>query len=122
MSFPDGNGQYLDKVFLCLSKKTLKGQNVLSKEDLLMQVKKKLLDKVRDKIRFKYYSLSRERKYIHWIKHYIFYHNKKHSVEMGKEGIEAFLIFSAVDKKSIAHNSKSSLFSLTVSIQRSSWC
>ena len=64
-----------------------------------MQVKKKLLDVVRDKVRFKHYSLSTEKTYIHWIKHYIFYHNKKHPIEMGKAEIEAFLTHLAVDKK-----------------------
>jgi integron integrase len=61
--------------------------------------KKKLLDIVRDKIRFKHYSYSTERTYVHWIKHYIFFHNKKHPIEMGKEEIEAFLTFLAVQKK-----------------------
>ena len=42
-----------------------------------MQVKKKLLDIVRDKIRFKHYSYSTERTYVHWIKHYILFHHKK---------------------------------------------
>ena len=36
--------------------------------------KKKLLDIVREKIRLKHYSYSTERTYVHWIKHYIFYH------------------------------------------------
>jgi len=56
-----------------------------------MKVKKKLLDLVRDKIRFKHYSYSTERTYVHWIKHYIFFHNKKHPAEMGKYEIEIFL-------------------------------
>ena len=64
-----------------------------------MEKKKKLLDLVRDKIRFKHYSYSTERTYIHWIKHYIFFHNKKHPVEMGKEEIEAFLTFLATKKE-----------------------
>ena len=64
-----------------------------------MQVKKKLLDIVRDKIRFKHYSLSTEKTYIHWIKHYIFYHNKKHPIEMAKPEIEAFLTHLAVTRK-----------------------
>ena len=64
-----------------------------------MQVKKKLLDIVRDKIRMKHYSLSTERTYVHWIKHYIFYHNKRHPIEMGKAEIEAFLTHLAVDRK-----------------------
>lgn len=53
--------------------------------------KKKLLDLVRDKIRFKHYSYSTERTYVHWIKQYIFFHNKKHPIEMGKYEIEAYL-------------------------------
>ena len=61
--------------------------------------KKKLLDIVRDKIRLKHYSYSTERTYVHWIKHYIFFHNKKHPIEMGKEEIEQFLTFLAVNKK-----------------------
>jgi len=61
-----------------------------------MQIKKKLLDIVRDKIRFKHYSLSTEKTYIYWIKHYIFHHNKKHPMEMAKPEIEAFLTHLAV--------------------------
>jgi len=38
----------------------------------VMQKRKKLLDTVRDKIRFKHYSYSTEQTYTHWIKHYIF--------------------------------------------------
>jgi len=50
-----------------------------------------LLDLVRDKIRFKHYSFSTERTYVHWIKHYILFHNKKHPIEMGKRELEAYL-------------------------------
>ncbi len=64
-----------------------------------MEIKKKLLDVVRDKIRVKHYSISTERTYIHWIKHYIFYHNKKHPIEMAKPEIEAFLTYLAVERK-----------------------
>ena len=64
-----------------------------------MQVKKKLLDVVRDKVRFKHYSLSTEKTYIHWIKHYIFFHKKKHPIEIGKSEIEAFLTHLAVERK-----------------------
>ena len=64
-----------------------------------MEIKKKLLDIVRDKVRFKHYSMSTEKTYIHWIKHYIFFHNKKHPREMGKMEIEEFLTHLAVDRK-----------------------
>jgi len=64
-----------------------------------MEIKKKLLDIVRDKVRFKHYSMSTEKTYVHWIKHYIFFHNKKHPIEMGKREIEEFLTHLAVDRK-----------------------
>ena len=69
----------------------------LKKKVFIMEVKKKLLDIVRDKIRFKHYSISMERTYIHWIKHYIFFHHKKHPIEMGKIQIEEFLTYLAVE-------------------------
>ena len=71
----------------------------LKREVLIMEIKKKLLDIVRDKIRFKHYSISTERTYVHWIKHYIFFHNKKHPIDMGKVEIEQFLTSLAVEKK-----------------------
>jgi len=89
----------MDKMYRYLLNNPLKGQNVLLKKVLIMEVKKKLLDIVRDKVRFKHYSLSTEKTYIHWIKHYIFYHNKKHPIEMAKPEIEAFLTHLAVEKK-----------------------
>ncbi len=61
------------------------------KRDVIMHVKKKLLDLVRDKIRFKHYSFSTERTYVYWIKQYILFHNKKHPVEMGKIELETYL-------------------------------
>jgi len=64
-----------------------------------MEIKRKLLDIVRDKIRFKHYSISTERTYVHWIKHYIFFHHKKHPLEMGKFEIKQFLTSLATKTK-----------------------
>jgi len=64
-----------------------------------MRKDKKLLDMVRDKIRFKHYSMSTEKTYVHWIKHYILFHNKKHPIEMQKKEIEEYLTFLAVKKR-----------------------
>ena len=64
-----------------------------------MQMKKKLLDLVRDKIRFKHYSIKTEQSYTGWIKRYIVFHDKKHPIEMGKREIEEFLTYLAVQKR-----------------------
>lgn len=60
---------------------------------------KKLLEQVRDKIRLKHYSIRTEKTYIDWIKRYIYFHNKKHPVEMGIFEIEEFLTDLAVNRK-----------------------
>ena len=75
-----------------------------------MEVKKKLLDIVRDKIRFKHYSYSTEKTYIHWIKQYIFFHNKKHPVDMGKREIEEYLT-SLATKNRVAPTTQNQAFS-----------
>ena len=45
--------------------------------------KPKLLDQVRQAIRARHYSPRTEETYVHWIKRFIFFHNKRHPAEMG---------------------------------------
>ena len=66
---------------------------------IMKQQKKKLLDIVREKIRVKHYSYSTERTYVHWIKQYILFHNKRHPIELEKKDIEQFLTKLAVKDK-----------------------
>lgn len=59
---------------------------------------KKLLDQVREKIRFKHYSISTEKTYISWIKHYIVFNDKRHPADMGAVEVERFLTYLANDR------------------------
>jgi len=56
----------------------------------------KLLDKVREKIRVKHYSIRTEEAYTYWIKKFIFFNKKKHPQDMGEREIEVFLTHLAV--------------------------
>jgi hypothetical protein len=40
--------------------------------------KPKLLDQVRDAIRTRHYSYRTEEAYVHWIRRYMFFHDKRH--------------------------------------------
>jgi site-specific recombinase XerD len=51
----------------------------------------KLLDQVRQAIRRRHYSDRTEKAYVHWIKRYIFFHNKRHPLEMAESEIAQFL-------------------------------
>ena len=58
-----------------------------------------LLEKVRNRLRLKHYSLSTERVYCYWIRYYIRFHKKKHPAQMSKKEAEAFLTYLAVNRK-----------------------
>jgi hypothetical protein len=59
----------------------------------------RLLDRVRDKLRVKHYSIRTEQTYLDWIKRYILFHGKQHPQEMGAAEVEAFLTHLAVAGK-----------------------
>lgn len=53
--------------------------------------KPKLLDQVRQAILTRHYSERTEKAYVHWIKRFIFFHNKRHPMEMAEPEIGQFL-------------------------------
>jgi integron integrase len=58
-----------------------------------------LIDRVRDLIRLKHYSIRTEKSYLSWIIRYIDFHNNRDPKEMANPEIEAFLSHLAVDLK-----------------------
>ena len=58
----------------------------------------RLLDQVRYAIRLKHYSERTEQTYIYWIKRYIFFHNKRHPLELGPGGIKPFLTHLVINR------------------------
>ena len=58
----------------------------------------RLLDQVREVMRFHHYSLSTEKSYIHWILRYIRFNNRQHPKDMGKSEIERFLSHLAMNR------------------------
>lgn len=56
----------------------------------------RLLDRVRDRIRVKHYSIRTEEAYVDWIRRFILFHGKRHPQEMGAPEVEAFLTHLAV--------------------------
>ncbi|MEW8682120.1 MAG: phage integrase N-terminal SAM-like domain-containing protein [Candidatus Thiodiazotropha endolucinida] len=53
--------------------------------------KSPFLQKVIDAIRVRHYSRRTEETYLHWIKRYIYFHNKRHPEEMAEREVAAFL-------------------------------
>jgi integron integrase len=73
---------------------------------------KKLLDRVRDAIRIKHYSIRTEETYVNWIRRFILFHGKRHPRDMGAPEIEAFLTHLAVERRVAASTQNQALSAL----------
>ena len=74
----------------------------------------RLLDQVRERIRYLHYSLKTEKAYLHWVRFFIRWNatqpgGMRHPRDMGKTEIEAFLSMMANERKVSAstHNQAS---------------
>lgn len=79
--------------------------------------KPKLLESVREVIRFKHYSIRTEQAYLDWIKRFILFHGKRHPREMGEEEVRAFLTHLAVDG-GVAASTQNQAFSAILFLYR----
>jgi integron integrase len=57
----------------------------------------RLLDRLRETIGVRHYSLRTEEAYVHWVRRFIWFHNKRLPLEMGAAEINRFLTHLAVD-------------------------
>ncbi len=58
----------------------------------------KFLDRVREQIRLRHYSLRTEETYIGWIKRYIRFHGYRHPMDLGANDVESFLSSLAMER------------------------
>ncbi len=80
--------------------------------------KSPLLEKVRAAIRIRHYSLRTEQAYIHWIRRFILFHNKRHPDDMGETEISAFLSDLAVNRKVAASTQNQALSAILFLYQK----
>lgn len=59
---------------------------------------KRLMDQVREVLRYYHYAIRTEESYVKWILAFIRFHDKQHPKELGKRDIEAFLSDMALNK------------------------
>ena len=74
--------------------------------------KPKLLDSLREALRSRHYSRRTEQTYCHWVRRFIFFHNKRHPAEMAEPEINAFLTHLAVKEKVSASTQNQALSAL----------
>ena len=59
----------------------------------------RLLDQLRERIRYLHYSVSTEKTYVYWVRLFIRWHKLRHPGEMGKAEVECFLMWPANDRR-----------------------
>ena len=59
----------------------------------------RLLDRLREQLRYMHYSLRTEQNYLNWIRWYIRWHGLRHPKDMGRKEVEAFLSMLANECK-----------------------
>ena len=66
----------------------------------------RLLDQVRERIRYKHYSLRTEQAYVQWVRMFVKWHGLRHPRDMGQQEIEDFLGMLANERRVAAatHN------------------
>lgn len=72
----------------------------------------RLLDQVRDAIQRRHFSYRTEQSYVHWIKRFIFFSDKRHPRDMGGAEVTAFLSHLARDRDVAAATQNQALAAL----------
>jgi integrase len=73
----------------------------------------KLLDQVRQRIRYLHYSIKTEQSYIQWIRRYILFHGKRHPKEMGGKEVSIFLNY-LVNKENVSASTQNQALSAII--------
>ena len=72
----------------------------------------KVLDQLRERIRYLHYSRRTEEAYVHWVKRFIRFHGVRHPREMGQPEVEAFLSWRVNELNLAASTHKQALSAL----------
>jgi integron integrase len=74
--------------------------------------KLRLLDRVRQAVRVRHYSIRTEKAYVAWVRRFVLFHGKRHPAELGAADVEAFLTHLAVRERVAAATQNQALNAL----------
>ena len=72
----------------------------------------RLLDRLHEAIRIHHYSPRTEQAYVHWVKRFIYFHDKRHPSELGEIELTAFLNHLATERNVAASTQNQALSAL----------
>ena len=78
----------------------------------------KVLDQLRERIRYLHYSLPTEQAYVHWVRAFIRFHGVRHPATLGSSEVEAFLSWLANERKVFGLHASSGIGGLAVLLRQ----
>jgi hypothetical protein len=72
----------------------------------------RLLDQLRERIRYCHYSLRTETAYTYWVRQFIMFHGLRHPRDMGGREVQSFLTFLATEENVSPSTHKQALAAL----------
>ena len=78
----------------------------------------RLLDALREQIRYLHYSLRTEEAYVYWVRAFIRFHDRRHPAELAQPEVEAFLTWLATDRQVAPGTHKQALSALLFLYQK----
>jgi len=72
----------------------------------------RLLDQLRERVRYLHYSRRTEQAYVHWCKAFIHFHGLRHPRDLGAADVEAFLTWLADERRLASSTHKQALSAL----------
>ena len=72
----------------------------------------KVLDQLRERVRYLHYSLRTEKTYVYWVRFYIRFHHRRHPAEMGGREVDQFLSWLVTTRNISASTHRQALCAL----------
>ena len=72
----------------------------------------RLLDQLRQQIRYRHYSLRTEEAYVHWVRAFVRFHGLRHPAELSRFEVESFLTWLATERRVAPATHKQALSAL----------
>jgi integron integrase len=78
----------------------------------------RLLDALRQQVRYMHYSLRTEEAYVHWVRAFVRFHGLRHPADMSQPEVEAFLTWLAAERQVAPATHKQALSALLFLYQK----
>jgi integron integrase len=78
----------------------------------------RLLDQVRERVRYLHYSIRTKQAYVHWVRAFVRFHHMRHPREMGQPEVEAFLSWLAAGRQVTVSTHRQALSALLFLFQK----